>query len=65
MRVTADTADRPGHCATVVRSGERGDKRGEEGGDRSVEEMGSQNNVHIHSCYMNIQKNRLERMCVL
>lgn len=27
-RVTADTADRPGHCATVVRRGERGDKRG-------------------------------------
>lgn len=32
MRVTADTADRPGHCATVVGRGEREDKRGEYAG---------------------------------
>ncbi len=30
LRGTADSADRPGHCATVVGRGERGDKRGEE-----------------------------------
>lgn len=40
MRVTADTDDRPGHCATVVRRAERGDKRGEEG--REVEDRGEE-----------------------
>lgn len=31
LRGTADTADRLGHRATVVRRGERKDKRGEQG----------------------------------
>lgn len=46
LRGAADTADRPGHCATVVGRGATRDKRGGKGREtvKKKEEVGCRNN---------------------